>query len=149
MASPDWKKIKLYYLQNDISLRELAVKFKVGEASVFRRASKEKWKDEKIAFDSNLIAKAKEKVTEKTSESLAEYAVRQTADLVKINELLIGKVYETMAYGDAFSPRDLKSLSGLLTDLMMNRKTMMEEQQAGVSQADRIQVEFVKPYWEE
>lgn len=148
MASPDWKKIKMYYLQNDVSLRELAAKFKVGEASVFRRASKEKWKDEKIAIDSKVIARTIEKTAEKSSESLAEYAVRQTADLVKINELLIGKVFETMAYGDAFSPRDLKSLSGMLYDLMMNRKTMMEEQTAGASDADKVTVEFVKPYWE-
>ena len=148
MASPDWKKIKMYYLQNDISLRDLAAKFKVGEASVFRRASKEKWKDEKIAIDSKVIARTIEKTAEKTSETLAEYAVRQTADLVKINELLIGKVYETMAYGDAFSPRDLKSLSGLLSDLMMNRKSMMEEQNAGTNDTDRITVEFIKGDWD-
>lgn len=147
-ASIAWAKIKQEYISTDISYKELAKKYGVSLRSIAGKASDEDWQTAKQNYCTQFASKLHQKTQEKTTETLAEYAVRQTADLVKINELLIGKVYETMAYGDAFSPRDLKSLSGLLTDLMMNRKNMMEEQNAGSSDADKITVEFVKGDWD-
>lgn len=143
-----WAKIKNEYLSSDISYRDLAKKYNVSLRSIAGKAKDEDWQKLKQNHCNIVATQVQQKTIEKTSESLAEYAVRQTADLVKINELLIGKVFETMAYGDAFSPRDLKSLSGMLADLMMNRKSMMEEIAPGTSDADRITVEFIKGEWD-
>ena len=143
-----WAKIKNEYLSTDISYRELAKKYDVSLRMISYKAKEEDWQTAKQKHCNTVATQLQQKTIEKTSESLSDYAVRQTADIVKINELLISKVYETMSYGDAFSPRDLKSLSGLLSDLMMNRKSMMEEIAPGTSDADRITVEFVKGEWD-
>lgn len=143
-----WEKIKHEYITTDVSYKDLAKKYNISLRSIAGKAADEDWTKQKENYCINFASKVHQKTIEKTSETLAEYAVRQTADLVKINELLIGKVYETMAYGDAFSPRDLKSLSGLLSDLMMNRKSMMEEQNAGTNDTDRITVVFEKGDWD-
>ena len=136
------------YLSTECTYRDLAKKHGIALSGIARKAKAEDWQAARESYRNKRETELEQKVIEKTSETLAEYAARQTADIVKINELLIGKVYETMAYGDAFSPRDLKSLSGLLSDLMMNRKSMMEEQNAGANEADRITVEFVKGDWD-
>ena len=143
----DWTKIRMEYLSTECTYRDLAKKYGIALSGIARKAKTDDWQSARETYRNKCETKIEQKTIEKTSETLAEYAVRQTADLVKINELLIGKVFETMAYGDAFSPRDLKSLSGMLADLMMNRKTMMDEQ-AGGAESDKVTVEFVKPYWE-
>ena len=145
----DWTKIRMEYLSTECTYRDLASKYGIALSNIAKKAKKDDWQGARETHRNKIGTKAEQKTIERTSETLAEYAVRQTADLVKINELLIGKVYETMAYGDAFSPRDLKSLSGLLSDLMMNRKSMMEEQNAGTNDADRITVEFIKGDWDQ
>ena len=144
----DWTKVRMEYLSTECTYRDLASKYGIALSNIAKKAKKEDWQGARETHRNKIGTKAEQKTIEKTSETLAEYAARQTADLVKINELLIGKVYETMAYGDAFSPRDLKSLSGMLADLMMNRKSMMDEQNAGAGESDKVTVEFVKPYWE-
>ena len=144
----DWTKVRMEYLSTECTYRDLASKYGIALSNIAKKAKKEDWQGARETHRNKIGTKAEQKTIERTSETLAEYAVRQTADLVKINELLIGKVYETMAYGDAFSPRDLKSLSGLLSDLMMNRKSMMEEQNAGTNDTDRITVEFIKGDWD-
>ena len=151
MASADWTKAKQYYICNDVSLREVASKFKLSEASVFRRASKEKWNSEKMQFDSKVIAKAKQKaadkIAEKHAETFAEYAVEQQADLIELNRMLIEKAKQTLGlYDEALSPRDLKSISSMITDLVLNNEKMQATQASAAS--DKITVEFVKGEWD-
>ena len=148
MASIDWKKAKLFYLQNDVTLSEVAAKFNVGDATVWRRASKENWKEEKKTFDRKVIEKVQEKSIEKKAKTFTEFVPVLQEGIIDTTTMLLAKIVETMSYGDAFSPRDLKSLSGMVNDLGFLLKDLKEDMNAGGAESDKVTVEFVKPYWE-
>ena len=66
-----WRKIKAEYIAGGISQRALAEKHGISQATVERRAKKEKWTAKRKAAD----MKAVEKVSEKTAEAVADNAV--------------------------------------------------------------------------
>ena len=53
----DWNKIKTEYITTDTSYRKLAEKHGVGESTLFTRASKEKWVEQKEQHQSKTVAK--------------------------------------------------------------------------------------------
>ncbi len=146
MAKIDWKKVKMYYLHNNIPLREVAERFDVGEASVFRHSAKENWSEEKKSFDREVIEKARERAVEKQAKSLAEYEGMLRQGIAEGGQLLLGKIMETLNYGEAFSPRDLKNLSSMMNDLFQELKDLKEDAGRG----ENVQViEWVNNEWDE
>lgn len=67
----NWRKIKAEYIAGGISQRAIAEKYGVSQATVERRAKKEKWTTERKAAEGRTI----EKVSEKTAETIADNAV--------------------------------------------------------------------------
>ena len=67
----NWRKIKAEYVAGGISQRAIAQKFGVPQATVERRAKKEKW----TASRKRAEGKAIEKVAEKKAEVIADNAV--------------------------------------------------------------------------
>ena len=146
MARVDWKRVKMYYLHNNVPLTSVAEKFDVGEASVFRHSAKEKWTEEKKDFDREVIEKARDRAVEKQAKSLADYEVRLREGIAEGGLLLLGKIMETLNYGEAFSPRDLKNLSSMMNDLFQELKDLKED----AGRNDNVQViEWVNNEWDE
>mgnify|MGYP004497769233 CR=1 FL=1 len=58
----DWEKIKQYYIKNDITLEELAKKFKVSVLTVNKESSKGKWKQAKRDFAQEVVKKSQERL---------------------------------------------------------------------------------------
>lgn len=70
----NWKKIKAEYLAGDISYRKLADKYGVSEAALTRKAVKDEWAKKRDEVRSKSEAKAKQKIVEKTAETMADNA---------------------------------------------------------------------------
>jgi transposase len=89
-----WRKIKAEYIAGGISQRAVAEKYGVPYGTLQRRAIKEKWNPKRKAAE----AKAMEKVSEKTAESVADNAVL----LQNIKAKLLRKLSDMVdAYPDA------------------------------------------------
>lgn len=61
----DWKAIKNYYISHNISLREIAKKYKVSESAVNEHSKAENWVEAKEKKQSEIAAKVEQKTTEK------------------------------------------------------------------------------------
>lgn len=59
----DWIKIKNYYITHDISLKEIAKKYKVGMAALSTHCSKENWVELKQKKRDEISTKAVQKIT--------------------------------------------------------------------------------------
>ena len=148
MASIDWAKAKTTYVTSDKTIKEIADKFGVSERTVWRRYTKENWKQLRADYVSRLTERCQEKTLEKQAKSFAEFVPVLEQGIVDISTQLLGKINETMQFGDAFSPRDLKSLSSMVIDIGMLLKDIKEDMNTGSASADKITVEFVKGEWD-
>ncbi len=147
-ATIAWEKIKHEYISTDVSYKDLAKKYGVSLRSIAGKAADEDWTKQKENYCINLASKLHQKTAEKQAESFAEYVSEMRSDLIKNHQLLEKKFLETISYGDAFSPRDLKSLSGMLTDLMMNYKNMLQETEGGKSTGEDQVIRWVNNEWD-
>lgn len=61
----DWTKIKNFYITHEISLRDIAKKYKVSETAVMNHSRKEGWTELKEAKKSEIDAQVEQRTTEK------------------------------------------------------------------------------------
>lgn len=80
----NWRRIKAEYVAGGISQRALAEKYGISQATVERRAKKEKWTTKRREAEGKSI----EKVAEKTAEIVADNAVV----LERIKSKILAKV---------------------------------------------------------
>ena len=146
MSRVNWEKAKQEYITTDISLEKLSEKYGVHPSTAQRHSRLEGWVSEKKKYNSQVTEKCLQKTAEKYSDSFAEYAVKMEQEIVKIHKSLYRKIDETMSFGDAFSPRDLKCLSSMLVDLISNYLRMTETDQTVTDNVLRI--EWVKGDWD-
>lgn len=83
-----WRKIKAEYIAGGISQRALAEKYGISQATVERRAKKEKWTAKRRQAEGKSI----ERVTEKKAEVVADNAVMleriKTKLLIKLDSMV-------------------------------------------------------------
>ncbi len=109
----DWNKIRHEYVTTGASQRDLSKKFGVSKTAIQRKATEEKWVEQRDQFVTRMNAK----VVQKT-ESIV---IDQTARLYQATDKLLDKVFQLHDLDDALAPRDLKSLSSTLMDVKMLR----------------------------
>ena len=127
----DWKKIKTEYITTDTSYRKLAEKHGVGESTLFARASKEKWVEQKEQHQSKTVAK--------TLDAISNKQVDRAANLISVADLLLAKV-KSLVESDAevlCDTQSLKHISGVLKDIkeiqMIRSDKDLEEQDARIA----------------
>ena len=126
----DWQKIKTEYITTDTSYRKLAQKYGVGESTIFARASKEKWVEQKEQHKSKAVAKALKAVEDKQAE--------RAAKLYSVGGLLIDKVKELLEerpelLADTTAMKDVSVVLKNLKDLMSVKSDAdMREQEARI-----------------
>lgn len=127
----DWNAIKTEYITTDTSYRKLAEKHGVGESTLFTRASKEKWVEQKEQHQSKTVAK--------TLDAISKKQVDRAANLVSVADLLLAKV-KSLVESDAevlYDTQSLKHISGVLKDIkevqMIRSEKDMEEQDARIA----------------
>ena len=142
----DWNKIKTEYITTDTSYRKLAQKYGVGESTLFTRASKEKWVEQKEQHQSKTVAK--------TLDAISKKQVDRAANLISVSDLLLAKV-KSLLETDAeilSDTQSMKHISGVLKDIkeiqMIKSDADMREQEARIrnlqKQADAEEVKDTK-----
>ena len=135
MADCNWKKIKTEYITTDVSLRKLAAKHNVGESTLFARASKEKWVEQREQHQSKTVAK--------TIDAISKKQVDRAANLVSVADILLAKVKD-LVESDAEVMSDtqsLKHISGVLKDIkeiqMIKSDADLREQEARIAKLQK------------
>lgn len=127
----DWNKIKTEYITKGTSYRKLAQKYGVGESTLFTRASKERWVEQKEQHQSKTVAK--------TLDAISDKQVDRAANLISVSDLLLAKVKDLLetnaeVLGDTQS---MKHISGVLKDIkeiqMIRSDADMREQEARIA----------------
>lgn len=133
--SADWNRIKTEYITTDISYRKLAQKYGVGESTLFAKASKEKWVEQREQYQSKTVAK--------TLDAIARKQVSRAQRLQSVADKLLCKV-ESLLDKDEELPLDtqgMKHISGVLKDIreiqMIRSDADMREQEARIEKLHR------------
>ena len=69
----NWEDIKLKYITEDVSYKDLAGEFSLSERTIRTRAAKEKWSKERDEHKTNVRQKTKEKIAELRSEDYKRF----------------------------------------------------------------------------
>lgn len=127
----DWQAIKTEYITTDTSYRKLAEKHGVGESTLFARASKEKWVEQKEQHQSETVAKTLDAISKKQAD--------RAANLISVADLLLAKV-KSLVESDSVVLNDtqsLKHISGVLKDIkeiqMIKSDADLREQEARIA----------------
>ena len=127
----DWNKIKTEYITKGTSYRKLAQKYGVGESTLFTRASKERWVEQKEQHQSKTVAK--------TLDAISNKQVDRAANLISVSDLLLAKV-KSLLETDAevlSDTQSMKHISGVLKDIkeiqMIKSDADMREQEARIA----------------
>lgn len=127
----DWQKIKTEYITTDTSYRKLAEKHGVGESTLFARASKEKWVEQKEQHQSKTVAK--------TLDAISKKQVDRAANLISVADKLLAKVNDLLEMdAEVLSDtQSMKHISGVLKDIkeiqMIRSDKDLEEQDARIA----------------
>ena len=127
----DWNKIKTEYITTDTSYRKLAEKHGVGESTLFARASKEKWVEQKEQHQSKTVAK--------TLDAISKKQVDRATRLITVADKLLNKVESLIESDDKvlLDTQGMKHISGVLKDIkeiqMIRSDKDLEEQDARIA----------------
>lgn len=126
----DWKAIKTEYITTGTSYRKLAQKYGVGESTLFAKASKEKWVEQKEQHQSKTVAKTLNAISNKQAD--------RAAKLVGVSDLLLDKVKELLETNeellvDTSIMRDVSVILKNLKDIQMIKSDAdLREQEARI-----------------
>lgn len=98
----DWKKIKTEYINSEISLADLAKKYKVSKQSVFLHSSKEKWTEAKAKNCKEIEEKLQQKTQERVvSDKVAAVntEIRVVNKVLKVAENLLNNYLQDIESG--------------------------------------------------
>jgi transposase-like protein len=127
----DWNKIKTEYITTDTSYRKLAEKHGVGESTLFTRASKEKWVEQKEQHQSKTVAK--------TLDAISKKQVDRATRLITVADKLLNKVESLIESDDKvlLDTQGMKHISGVLKDIkevqMIKSDADLREQEARIA----------------
>ena len=126
----DWQAIKTEYITTDTSYRKLAQKYGVNATNIAKRASKEKWVDERNKNASKTLAKTLNAIGSKQAE--------RTAKLIGVSDLLLDKVKSLLEADeellvDTSIMKDVSVILKNLKDIQMIRSEAdLREQEARI-----------------
>ena len=126
----DWQKIKTEYITTDTSYRKLAQKYGVNPTNIAKRASKEKWTEER--------KKNANKALSKTLNAISSKQAERTAKLIGVSDLLLDKVKNLLEADeellvDTAVMRDISVVLKNLKDIqMIKSEADLREQEARI-----------------
>lgn len=88
----DWKRVKEEYMTTDVTLDELAEKFKVSKSTLYKKSSAGKW----VQAKKKVGKKVEEKFIEKASSMKATQEVNKLERLIKAADRMSGVIEEAM-----------------------------------------------------
>ncbi len=142
-AFVDWAAAKLDYTVNHLSYQQIADKYGISKRTVLRYAKANDWQDSKKNRAEKLVAECHQKIAEQYSQNTEEILQLFYKDFYRIQE----KIEQTLSVDDAFAPKDLKALTGVLMDL---KTAMGLDDVTKVTDGDKsgVTIEFVNNVWD-
>lgn len=131
----DWQKIKTEYITTGTSYRKLAEKYGLNQATIARKAKKEKWVSER--------QRHADKTQAKILEADSEQKVSRAARLQNVADKLLGKVEALVENCDPedMDTQALRHISATLKDIkeiqMIRSDADMREQEARIANLNR------------
>ena len=126
----DWQAIKTEYITTDTSYRKLALKYGVNQTNIAKKASKEKWVEQRNENASKTLSKTLNAIGNKQAE--------RTAKLIGVSDLLLDKIKSLLETNeellvDTSVMRDISVVLKNLKDIQMIRSDAdMREQEARI-----------------
>lgn len=127
----DKEVIHLDYISTDLSLRVLAKKHNVSVSTLQHWKAQGHWDIERQAMLATATERAAENLNTDKAQALDSLTGRMEKVLAAADKLL-AKVYQLLDLEDALAPRDLKSISSVLVDVMTMQNTVKaDDDEAG------------------
>ena len=123
----DKEVIHLDYISTDLSLRVLAKKHNVSVSTLQNWKAQGHWDIERKAMLSAATERAAENLNTDKAQALDSLTDRMEKVLAAADKLL-AKVYQLLDLEDALAPRDLKSISSVLVDVMTMQNTVNSDE---------------------
>lgn len=126
----DWQSIKTEYITTDTSYRKLAQKYGVNTTNIAKRASQEKWVEQRKQNASKTLSKTLNAIGTKQAE--------RTAKLIGVSDLLLNKVKSLLEADeellvDTSIMKDVSIILKNLKDIQMIRSEAdLREQEARI-----------------
>ena len=126
----DWQSIKTEYITTDTSYRKLAQKYGVNTTNIAKRASQEKWVEQRKQNASKTLSKTLNAIGTKQAE--------RTAKLIGVGDLLLNKVKSLLEADeellvDTSIMKDVSVILKNLKDIQMIRSDAdLREQEARI-----------------
>lgn len=140
----DREAITTEYISTDISMRGLARKRKVALSTLKRWAEEDDWPRLKQEFWAQAAQQARRAADTQRAQLLGEVTDRWTRMYTTADKLL-EKVDELLALeGDPLAPRDLKSISSVLVDIMTLHSAGEKREEAAEQGGDAFVIEIVE-----
>lgn len=154
----DYEKLKIEYITGDISYAEMAKKYGISKPTLAKKARKERWYDQKLQHNRNVVTKAIRKVENEQADLFA----RELTTLGKLEDVLdqvVGNVEHLMKYvvqkksidGDVevvgkINTRSLKEAAETLELIEKMKRSMngilsIDQQKSLELQAERLELE--------
>ena len=126
----DWQAIKTEYITTDTSYRKLAQKYGVNATNIAKKASKEKWVEQRNKNANETLSKTLNAISKKQAD--------RAANLIAVSDMLLNKV-KSLLEADSelpIDPQSMKHISGVLKDLkeiqMIKSEADLREQEARI-----------------
>lgn len=102
----DWQAIKLEYINSPLSLKEIAEKHDLKDATVRQRAHREDWEAERHALSQSVTQAAQEQLTDDRTAQLAKF----NEDDLRMARAIRAKAASMMK--DVERPSELRAIAG-------------------------------------
>lgn len=131
MLRDDKEEIHLIYVSSDISDRQLAARYNLSPTTLRKWRREGLWDLERKEFARKAADEAQRRLDEGLTQALSSATDRMEA-ILRATDKLLNKVRQLLELEDALAPRDLKSLSSTMLDIMQ----MQTMSQQGEGEAD-------------
>lgn len=102
----DWQAIKLEYINSPLSLKDIAEKHGLKDATVRQRAHREDWEQERHALSQSVTQAAQEQLTDDRTNQLAKF----NEDDLRMARAIRAKAASMMK--DVNRPSELRAIAG-------------------------------------
>lgn len=129
----DWNKIRMEYITQGVSYRDLAKKYPVTAAAIAYHGKAEGWME--------LRKQNAMQVQEKVLEAVEEDAVRRARRIQSVADKLLNKVEQSLETEEGISSGEMKNLAGILKSIkeiqMIRSPLDDQEQRAKISALEK------------
>ena len=144
----DKEVIHLDYITTDLSLRVLAKKHNISVSTLKKWKDDGHWDVERKALLADAAQQAREKFETDVAQALNSITDRMGKILESADKLLL-KVDQLLSLEDALAPRDLKSISSVLVDVMTMQNTVNGQEEDKKDDKNNFTVTWINNPWDE